>query len=401
VAGRVTNDVFGEEILGGLDYDNDGDPDLFVGDLTADVSDSPTRGTAGSGHVFYSAASLKNQTFNLNNLPAGVVMTTFLGGGAGNILADTALDGDFDGDAIADLALSSPHADPFGRGDAGTLHVFHGQNGMWPALIDLKPGSLPAASAIRISEIYGAKGNATGDSGDTLCYSAAAGDVDDDGRRDVITNEMLGNGVSPTAKDVGNLIVVSGALLDSTAGSTLRGSIRHGTSMLAVPGVRVDLIATPARNTQTNGAGRYGFPELGGGNVQVLPSRSGAPNGAVDDADATLALKALVGTAALDATRTVACDVTANGSLTALDAARIRQLHAGTLARFASADACQSDWLFWPSASALANQTTTSPSLSAGSCTRGRITFSPLAPPVDNRDFNALAIGDCDASWAP
>lgn len=401
VAGRVDNFEFGEEMLGGFDYDNDGNPDLFVGDLTANVSGSPSRGSAGSGHVFYGASALKNQTFNLGNLPAGVVMSTFLGGGGGDILADTALDGDFDGDGIADLAFSSPHADPFGRGDAGTLHVFHGQNGVWPALIDLKPGSLPAAAAIRISEIYGAKGNAGGDSGDTLCYSAAAGDVDVDGRRDLIVNEMVGNGVAPTAIDVGNLIVVSGALLDSTTGSTLRGTVRHATSMLSVPGVRVDLMATPARNTQTNGAGKYGFPELAASNVQVLPSRGGGLGGAVNDADAQLALKAIVGTASLDAQRSVACDVTASGSLTALDAARIRQRSAGTLASFTSANVCQSDWLFWPAASALANQTTTAPSLSAGSCTRGSIAFTPLAPPVDNRDFDALLIGDCNGSWSP
>ena len=124
-------------------------PDLFVGDLTADVINSPgTRGTAGSGHVLYSAATLKNRTFDLNNLPAGVVMTTFLGGGGGDILADTALDGDFDGDGIDDLAFSSPHADPFSRSDAGTLHVFHGQNGVWPSLVDLKPANLPAAADV-------------------------------------------------------------------------------------------------------------------------------------------------------------------------------------------------------------------------------------------------------------
>ncbi len=41
IHGGNDNISFGEELLGGLDYDDDGDADLFVGDLTGDLS--PTR----------------------------------------------------------------------------------------------------------------------------------------------------------------------------------------------------------------------------------------------------------------------------------------------------------------------------------------------------------------------
>jgi len=60
----------------------------------------------------------------------------------------------------------------------------------------------------------GANGAAPGDAGDTLSYSAASGDVDGDGRIDLITNEMVGNGIAGQV-DVGNLIVLSGAGLIS------------------------------------------------------------------------------------------------------------------------------------------------------------------------------------------
>ena len=46
-----------------------------------------------------------------------------------------------------------------------------------------------------------------------VCYSAAAGDLDQDGRIDIITNEMTGDGSGGTPVDVGNLILLSGALL--------------------------------------------------------------------------------------------------------------------------------------------------------------------------------------------
>ena len=211
INGSNNHESFGEEILGGLDYDNDGNADLFSGDLTG----SPTaqRSRAGLGDVLFNAATLKNQNIDLDNPPAGLVRTQFYGPRAGAISADTAMHGDFNGDGISDLAFSSPHDSPFNRSNAGTLHVFFGKTGGWPALVDLQPGLLPSSSQIEIVEIYGANGNATGDVGDTLSYSGAFGDINDDDITDIITNEMVGNGIAPNTIDVGNLIIISGAAL--------------------------------------------------------------------------------------------------------------------------------------------------------------------------------------------
>ena len=60
-----------------------------------------------------------------------------------------------------------------------------------------------------------AQGTVSGEGEDTLAYSAAAGDVNRDGRTDLVINEMLGNGSAPAAKDVGNLLVISGRALPS------------------------------------------------------------------------------------------------------------------------------------------------------------------------------------------
>jgi hypothetical protein len=171
IHGGALNRSFGEELLGGLDYDDDGTADLFVGDIVGDLSGS--RINAGSAHVLYDAASLKGLEFGLDSPPAGLVTSEFLGAAAGHIAGDTAAHGDFDGDQIADLMFTSPHASPLSRDEAGTLHVFFGQSGPWPASIDL--ASLPAPATVRITEVYGANGT--------------------------------------SAEDVGNLIVVSGRLL--------------------------------------------------------------------------------------------------------------------------------------------------------------------------------------------
>ena len=206
------NSVFGEEILGGLDYDNDNQADLFVGDLTADGWGDLTRSNAGTGHVFYNAGVLKGENFDLMTgpFPTGFSMATFIGPSAGAIGGDTAMHGDFNNDGIADLAFSSPHDDPFGRINAGTMHIMLGQTGPWPAVTDLDPPVMPGpGDFIHIVEIYGANGQGvSGDAGDTLSYSGAFGDMNGDGAIDIITNEMQGNGSTPDSVDAGNLLLI-------------------------------------------------------------------------------------------------------------------------------------------------------------------------------------------------
>jgi hypothetical protein len=210
INGGDANDVFGEEILAGLDYDDDGTADLFSGDLTADGwGDVSGRINAGVGQVIYNPASLKNLEFDLDSPPEGFTMATIIGPKQGAIAGDTAMHGDFNNDGFADLAFSSPHDDPFGRQNAGTVHIILGQDGAWPEVSDLSPANFPS-SGINIWEIYGANGTGD-DSGDVLCYSGAAGDVTGDGVSDLIMNEMLGNG-SSTA-DVGNLLVIDGIVM--------------------------------------------------------------------------------------------------------------------------------------------------------------------------------------------
>lgn len=211
ISGNDDNDSFAEEILAGLDYDDDGTADLFVGDLTGFP---PQVGSAaGIGDVFFNAAALKGLSIVLNSPPGGLQRTRFYGPGSGAISADTATHGDFNGDGIDDLAFSSPHDSPLGRFSAGTLHVFFGKAGGWPDLVDLRPEQIPAPSLIAIAEIYGANAQNGSDSGDILAYSGAAGDINDDGLIDIIVNEMEGNGIAPGSVDVGNLIILSGEML--------------------------------------------------------------------------------------------------------------------------------------------------------------------------------------------
>lgn len=239
IDGIACNESFGEELLGGLDYDGDLAPDLFVGDIAGNCG-TVSQPFAGSGHLFFDAALLKGATIDRDAPPSGVARTDFFGADSGDISADTALHGDFDADGIADLAFSSPHADPLGRFHAGILHVFFGKDGVWPTEVDLG-GPFPDASVLRMTEIWGAKGRVGQDEGDTLAYSAAAGDVDGDGCPDLITNEMLGNGVLPAAEDAGNLIVIGAKTLRPTrvpALSLYASWLLAGMLLVAALGIR-------------------------------------------------------------------------------------------------------------------------------------------------------------------
>jgi hypothetical protein len=218
INGSGANLHFGEEILAGYDFDDDGDPDLFVGDIVGDASPLGNRPRSGHGYVFYGAASLAGLDFDMSDPPAGVTTTLVQGARSGDLAGDTVVAGDFDGDGIDDLAIASPHFDPAGRDSAGAYHVLHGRSGAWPEFVDLL--FLPDPALVRVTEVWGAEGSGSPGNGDTLGYSAVAGFIDGDARIDLISNEMVGDGIQPGTTDVGNLVVISGVVIapESTLG---------------------------------------------------------------------------------------------------------------------------------------------------------------------------------------
>lgn len=228
IHGAACHVSFGEEILGGLDYDNDTHADLFVGDIVGNCGPTSLP-QAGAGVIFWAAKDLVGLDVDLETNPM-LVRSEIYGAGPGDLAADTALHGDFDGDGLDDLGIGSPHASPLGRESAGILHVFLGKTGRWPDEIDL--GELPLLEDLFVIEIQGANGRVGSDVGDTLTYSAAAGDIDLDGRVDLITNEMVGNGLLPAAEDAGNLLIVSGETIQTLP--ELDGPLAWGSALVAL-----------------------------------------------------------------------------------------------------------------------------------------------------------------------
>jgi hypothetical protein len=210
IRGAEDNGAFGEEIVGGLDYNGDGFADLFLGDL---VADGINGNSAGRGYIFDRAETLRGLDFVIDAPPEGIKVSVIEGPTRNALGGDTMAHGDFNKDGIADLAVGSPHGNPQDRLSAGVVHILIGQEKGWPDVIDLAQIETTDSKIDAVSIVEGAFGSATRDAGDTLCYSAAAADLDGDGYTDLIVNEMAGNGLAEDSVDVGNMLLISGAAL--------------------------------------------------------------------------------------------------------------------------------------------------------------------------------------------
>ncbi len=174
--------------------------------------------------------------------------------------------------------------------------------------------------------------------------------------------------------------------------TTIGGRIRHAASGAAVVGVALSLSGPSGASTLSGPTGAYAFGPLTTGTWTVQARRLGGVPGALGASDAIAALQAAVGARTLGGLQALACDVTGDGTVSALDAARILQRLAGRLTRFAVADACTSDWLFVPASGAPG---AVPPSITGGTCTPAAWHFAPLSGPIDNADFDAALFGDC------
>ena len=184
---------------------------------------------------------------------------------------------------------------------------------------------------------------------------------------------------------------------------TIRGRVLYYAGGGPVPGVGVQLTGPFSESTSTDATGAYAFDDLPPGAWTVRPHKSGDFGNGVSSLDAARILQRIVGIRAFTPEQTLACDVTGNGTLSALDAARVLQFQSGVVTRFPVAGACASDWLFLPVPAAAPNQGQISvePQITSGVCESGAIGFDSLTSTVSDQNFSAILFGDCTGNWTP
>lgn len=171
----------------------------------------------------------------------------------------------------------------------------------------------------------------------------------------------------------------------------------------------VRLLGDVTREGASDATGAYGFPNIVAlnPNLTVRPKNIGAFNNAITSFDAALVAQHVVGNIVLNARQKLAADVTANGSLSSLDAARIAMFRVGLIDQFRMGDDCGTDWVFVPDPAPVANQTTQLPSTLVVTdppptvCVFGEIGYNPLASDAANQDFIAILTGDVSGNWIP
>jgi hypothetical protein len=258
IYGIGRGDVWGEELYAG-DFNGDGWGDVAIGALTADGPDNgivgldPTgdnsRANSGEAALILGGPTLEGSVIELTNPPPNV--TFFWGARPGAIAGDTIMLLDVDGDGKDELVIACPDDKAQGRVDAGDTFVFFGTTDPLPRAIDL--AAIP--DGLSVLEIDGAESN------DMLAYSMGRGDVNGDGRPDMVLNAMGGDGYMNLLPEAGDAYVLDAAAVAHAVGRAL---VPTGTPT-ETPTPTPSLTATPTRPPcvgDCNGDGRVTIDEL-------------------------------------------------------------------------------------------------------------------------------------------
>ncbi|MBX3023309.1 matrixin family metalloprotease [bacterium] len=179
----------------------------------------------------------------------------------------------------------------------------------------------------------------------------------------------------------------------------VRGRVQYYAAAQAVPGVTVTIEGDGATATETSMAGDYAFPDVPEGTWELGAAKQRDFGNAVSPLDAAYILQHIARLRQLDDTQQLACDVTGDGQVSALDAARILQFTVGAMPRLPVATTCGGDWMFIPDPDPPQSQAVINPLVGGGVCQGGKIMLQDLLAETNQQNFRAVLFGDCTGNW--
>ncbi|MBN1826963.1 MAG: FG-GAP repeat protein [Candidatus Eisenbacteria bacterium] len=195
IFGGGEKDGIGYSLVAG-DLDGDGRDELVVGSIFLDGPDGE-RVNCGGAYVFYGGPRHEGRrVIDLAREPADIAI---FGAEAKDHLTGDMAAGDLDGDGRDDLVLGAFYADgpENGRHHCGEAHVLFGApRSALPPVIDLAETTLPW--------IYGAEAS------DTFGRALAIGDLDGDGKGDIIGGAYYADGPDNERINAGEVYVLYG-----------------------------------------------------------------------------------------------------------------------------------------------------------------------------------------------